>query len=158
MDFCDNTLQQCAAVSPRRLHRQPTESDVTDNFLLQVKREIIETNYDKIDEKENIPSNLRRLTVPAAQIFWISRTVSPVRICRLVVTSRGAKRIARIVLRLMTCWIWTDRARQKKRRTYLSSYLFFLSLIYCGFPKILFDAYKKSRKVIICHRNNLIMR
>ncbi|KAL0127665.1 hypothetical protein PUN28_003150 [Cardiocondyla obscurior] len=35
MDFCDNTLQQCTTVSPRRLHRQPPMDNDSDNFLLQ---------------------------------------------------------------------------------------------------------------------------
>ncbi|XP_029658905.1 uncharacterized protein LOC115232889 isoform X4 [Formica exsecta] len=36
MDLCDNALQQCTTMSPRRLHRQPSmESDVADSFLLQ---------------------------------------------------------------------------------------------------------------------------
>ncbi|XP_039305498.1 uncharacterized protein LOC105205750 isoform X3 [Solenopsis invicta] len=35
MDLCDNALQQCATVSPRRLHRQPQMENDADNFLLQ---------------------------------------------------------------------------------------------------------------------------
>lgn len=64
MDLCDNALQQCTTMSPRRLRRQPSmESDVADNFLLQVKT--FENNYGKSDEKENVSPNLHRPAVPA---------------------------------------------------------------------------------------------
>lgn len=64
MDLCDNALQQCTTMSPRQLHRQPPmESDVADNFLLQVKT--FESNYAKSDEKENVSPNLHRPAVPA---------------------------------------------------------------------------------------------
>nr|XP_012221938.1 PREDICTED: uncharacterized protein LOC105671946 [Linepithema humile] len=66
VDFCDNVMQQCATVSPQRLHRQPMEN-AADSFLLQVKT--FESNYGKSDEKENVSPNLHRLAAPAAQIF-----------------------------------------------------------------------------------------
>ncbi|XP_011064621.1 PREDICTED: uncharacterized protein LOC105152189 [Acromyrmex echinatior] len=35
LDLCDNVLQQCTTMSPRRLHRQPPIENDSDNFLLQ---------------------------------------------------------------------------------------------------------------------------
>ncbi|XP_018398722.1 PREDICTED: uncharacterized protein LOC108776560 [Cyphomyrmex costatus] len=35
LDLCDNVLQQCTTLSPRRLHRQPPIENDADNFLLQ---------------------------------------------------------------------------------------------------------------------------
>lgn len=63
MDFCDNALQQCTTVSPRRLHRQPPMDNDADNFLLQVNT--FENNYYKNDEKENVFLNLCRPAAPA---------------------------------------------------------------------------------------------
>ncbi|XP_072756885.1 uncharacterized protein [Anoplolepis gracilipes] len=63
MDLCDNGLQQCTIMSPRRLHRQSMESDVADSFLLQVKT--FESNYGKSDEKENVSPYIYRPAVHA---------------------------------------------------------------------------------------------
>ncbi|KAL6268477.1 hypothetical protein P5V15_001610 [Pogonomyrmex californicus] len=61
LDLCDNVLQQCATMSPRRLHRQPPMENDADNFLLQVNT--FHNNYYMSDEKENI-SPICRLAAP----------------------------------------------------------------------------------------------
>lgn len=120
VDLCDNVLQQCATLpSPRRLHRQSTENDDADSFLLQVKT--FESNYGQSDVKENVSPNLRRPAVHATRIFWISETASPARTCHPKVTSTEArKKITRIVSFLTRSWTWTDterRAMEGKKRS-----------------------------------------
>lgn len=112
LDLCDNILQQCASMpSPRRLHRQSTENDDSDNFLLQVKT--FESNYGQCDVKENVSLNLRRPAARATRIFWILGTASSARTCRPMVTSTGARRrIAEIVSRPGRFWTWTDIERR----------------------------------------------